>query len=320
MDKIRPLAVSLQKNHMQKLGIANTMRIAKAYNRLKFGRYDEYRKAQYQNNFDALIRENGALTSPIIEMKDGWALDTSGSLPHLEQLLADAEEIIEELGGVRVKEPGAYRSFFQELPIDEYLERYPSIMDFALSSEVLTTVSNYLKCIPVMSSTLPRPIRFVESSAEYDEATEPHDSQLYHIDYYAKPMVYVIVLLRDVTMRNGPFCFLPRSVSEEAAETLDYWSRGRPYRFSDEEVHSVADKSEMIELSYPRGTVLFIESTGCFHYGSRNAVERRYQLMYGYTMACRTDFSEVFMKPHTYEPRDSDPRLRKMLLNKEFME
>ena len=52
-EVIRPLAMSLQKDHMQKLGISNTMRIAKAYNRLKFGRHDEYRKAQYRDNFDA---------------------------------------------------------------------------------------------------------------------------------------------------------------------------------------------------------------------------------------------------------------------------
>lgn len=54
MDKmVRPIALSFCKDHMQKLGIADTMQIAKAYNRLKFGRYDEYRKAQYRDNSGA---------------------------------------------------------------------------------------------------------------------------------------------------------------------------------------------------------------------------------------------------------------------------
>ena len=37
---VRPLARRLHANHMSALGIANTMRLAHAYNRLKFGRQD----------------------------------------------------------------------------------------------------------------------------------------------------------------------------------------------------------------------------------------------------------------------------------------
>jgi hypothetical protein len=85
---------------------------------------------------------------------------------------------------------------------------------------------------------------------------------------------------------------------------------------SDEEVYSVVDRREAIEFSYPRGTVLFIESSGCFHYGSRNSVKPRFQLMYGYTGACRTDFTELFMKPKVFPTRETDSRLRKMLLDK----
>jgi hypothetical protein len=49
---VRPLAMSLQKNHIRKLGIADTMPIVKVYNRPKLLRYNEYRKAQYRDAFD----------------------------------------------------------------------------------------------------------------------------------------------------------------------------------------------------------------------------------------------------------------------------
>jgi hypothetical protein len=42
--------------------------------------------------------------------------------------------------------------------------------------------------------------------------------------------------------------------------------------------------------------------------------------MYAYVSPCRTDFGEVLMDPKTYPIRDSDSRLRKMVLKKEFME
>jgi hypothetical protein len=39
---------------------------------------------------------------------------------------------------------------------------------------------------------------------------------------------------------------------------------------------------DAIEFCYPRGTVLFIDSSACFHYGSRNSIKPRFQLMLGY--------------------------------------
>jgi hypothetical protein len=80
------------------------------------------------------------------------------------------------------------------------------------------------------------------------------------------------------------------------------------------------DRKEAIKFCYPRGTVLFIESSGCFHYGSRNSIKPRFQLMIGYTGACRTDFSEVIAPPRVYPIRDTDSRLRKMVLNKNMLE
>jgi len=44
----RPFAKRLHANHMSRLGIANTMRLAHSYNRLKFGRQDDWRRALYR--------------------------------------------------------------------------------------------------------------------------------------------------------------------------------------------------------------------------------------------------------------------------------
>jgi hypothetical protein len=318
---LRPIAKQLHANHMSRLGIANTMRLAYFYNRLKFGRLDDWRRALYQTQLATLLEENGGLTRPPMEMKDGWALDTSMSLPHLDLVLEDADKIIAERSGERRSPKGAYRSYFQDVWTPEDLQRYPSFLDFATSSDVLSVVSHYLQSIPVLSTTLPPGIRFTESNAAFDDQPEkPHDSQLYHIDYYSLPNVYILVLLRNTTPEHGPWTFLPRSVSQEARRALNYWSRQRGYRVSDEDIYSVVDRKEVIEFCYPRGTVLFIESSGCFHYGSRNSIKPRFQLMIGYTGACRTDFSETILPHKVYPLRDTDSRLRKMVLNKNMRE
>ena len=317
---LKPLAKHLHQDHMKMLGIANTMRLAHRYNRTALRHIDRARRAQFRDNFARLVAENGAPQTPPIELKDGYAIDTSMKLPFLKRLMEESAQIIAERGGVRRSASGAYRSYFQNLIQDGDVERYPSLLDFALSSDVVSVVANYLKCVPVLSSTLPVGIRFVESSREYDDQPDaPHDSQLYHMDYYSRPNVYMLVLLEDVTPDKGPFCFLPQSASRRVAAKLNNWSRGKGYRFSDEEIYSVVEPSEMITFAYPRGTVLFINPSACFHFGSRNCVQPRYQLMYGYTGACRTDMTELFMEPKLYPMRATDSRLRQMLLRKEFV-
>jgi hypothetical protein len=317
---LRPVARRLQGEHMRLLGIHNTMRLAHAYNRLKFGRQDAWRRGLYRTHIAALLEENGLFTRPPIAMRDGWAIDTSMSLPHLDRVLEDSEKIIAERSGVRRKAEGTFGSYFQDMWMPADADRYPSFLDFATSTDVLSTISHYLRCIPALSTTPPSGVRFVESNAAFDDQpSHPHDSQLYHIDYDSLRSVYVLVLLRDTSFEHGPWTFLPRSLSRKVQETLEYGKRGKPYRLSDEEVYSIVDRYEAVEFAYPRGTVLFIESSSCFHFSSRNAIRTGFQLMYAYTGACRTDFSETIMKPKVYPIRDTGSQLRKMVLDKNLL-
>jgi len=316
-DSFSEFARWLHWNHNSRLGIANTTHLAQAYNRIRYQRQIRWRGRVYRSQLSTLLDENGPCTRPPLRMKDGWAIDTSMSLPHLDRVLADSEEIIAERSGSRITPAGSYRSFFQDVWTSADMEKYPSFLDFATSSDMLSTIIEYLRLVPSLSTTIPNGIRFVESNAAFDDQPdEPHDSQLYHIDYYSVPSVYVLVLLRDTAHENGPWTFLPRSRSQQAARALKNWKRKRPYRLSDDEVYSVVDRNEIVEFCGPRGAVLFIEPSACFHYGSRNSIHPRFQLMLGYTSVRRTDFSEVFMKPIVYPTRDSDSRLRKMLLDK----
>src|SRR5262249_38506185 len=146
---------------------------------------------------------------------------------------------------------------------------------------------------------------------------QPKDSQLYHIDYFSVPNVYVIVLIRDTTLDQGPWHFLPKSVSQRVKRELGYWRRGKDYRLTDKEVYSVADPDkDVIRFAYPRASVLFIEPSACMHYGSRNVVRPRFQLMYAYTCPYRTDFSEEILDPIVFPLRPTDSLIRCLVLDK----
>ncbi len=316
----RPIASYLHQDRMARLGIRNTMRLAQAYNKLLYGKYWHYRKNQYQHNFSQLLEENKLQEKPALQICDGWALDTSNSLPYLKELLEEADEVIQERGGTLVRD-NRYRSFFRNLIEVKDLDQYPSFLNFITSSELLAVACEYLKYVPCLTKTLPTGVRFAESSMANDAQSHlpPRDSQLYHIDPYATPEIYVIVLLEDVTEEKGPFTFIPESLSQDAAKKLRYWSRGKPFRLSDEEVYSVIDPKERYRLIYPKGTVLFIDPSRCFHYGSRETKVPRYQMMYALAHPCRTDFSEALMPDFSYTIKEKDSHLRKMILDKTYM-
>jgi len=302
------VARALDADKMAKLGIRNTMRLAKAYNGLRRRRRQRMRVAEHQR----------LGLAPERRIEDGFALDTSRSLPHIDEMLAAVDEIIEERAGSAV-EDDRYRAFFRNLISVDDLARWPALLDFVSSPELIAIVADYLGFVPALSGTLPTGVRVVESGKHLDSLAHlpPRDSQVFHIDPYDHPMVYVIVLARDCTPSQGPFTWLPASTSARAAERLNYWSRGRPYRLSDEEVYSVVDEGETRRLTMPRGTVLFIDTSRCFHYGARDGDEPRFQVMYGLTSLCRSDFSESYM-PLDRPPLPSDgDRLRKLVLDRE---
>lgn len=306
-------------SNMQALGIRRTRNAALFYNRVRCKDREDIRRKLYREHFDELITENGATSGQTSLMKDGWALDTSRTLPGIDELIEESEQIIAERGLKATKKPDSYRAFFQNIARREDSEKYPSILNFVLGSSVLAAVCRYMETIPVLSGTLPPGIRLAESSAGFDSTPAAYrDSQLFHLDYYSAPMVYVIVLLRDVTAKSGPLRWVPVAESQAAVSKLKYWEKGTPYRLQDETFYSVVDPKSVRELAYPKGTVLFIDPSRCFHYGSREAVIPRYQMMYGFSPVCRTDFSELTMEPLRYHVGSGDSHLRKMVLRRDL--
>lgn len=318
-----PAAWCLERNHKSLLGVRKTNELGRAYHSLRFGKQLDRRKQLYREQFSELIRENGEITGPVNEMKDGWCIDTSGCLPHLQRLLQETGEIIERQGGRKRETRG--RPFLQNIippprELDDALRQYRSIVDFATSSEMLTTLANYFGFVPTWPRVLPLGVRLMESDARFDETPQTlRNSQFFHLDYHDLPMVYVIVTLKDVTEKSGPFCFLPASVSDRVEAALDYRSKGGiHHRVLDDTMYSLVERKELIKLVYPAGTVLFIDSTRCFHYGSRNPVVPRYHLQYAYLTPCRTDFKDLIMRPYRFPYEASDSRLRKMVLDRAF--
>lgn len=313
---LRPLAKQWREDPAMKLfGIERLRRFGKSYNRWRYAGRARMHQEAYENGFEKLLRENGTLEAwpPRIELKDGWARDDSHTLPHLDRMLEQAGEIIRERGGK--KHSSAQQPFLRGLLFPGDLATYPAILDFILSSEVLAIASRHLQTTPVLSKTLPPGVRFMESNMALDpDAAGPfRESQLYHLDLHDTPLVYVLVLAQDVTEESGPWTFLPASVSARAKNAMGYQQPGVEYRVTDEQMYEVIDPSEAISFTGKKGDVLFIDSSACFHYGSRRSVRPRFQLMCALTTPCRCDVFQTDWE-NQYPLADGASVLRRMAL------
>jgi len=309
----KSVAWHLTKNNSEDFGMKNRMRVAKLYNYLRNGRSQRVRRAAYRHHFDALIADNGSLRTTPIRIQDGWAVDSSRTLPHLEAFVRDAHTVIQERGGQK----GRGTLFIQNRMTDADLERFPSFIDFATSSDVLAAASSYLGMVPILSD-----INLFESSAALDpDAKGFNSSQLFHLDDSDIPFARAIVHVSDVTREHGPFCFLPVSASQAAQKALGYRQRGRSYRVTDEEMWIVVDKRALVEAAHPSGTVLWVDPCQCFHYVSRDATKPRYVAMVDFCSPSRTDFRQILSpRRFTRFMRAGDSRLRRMVLDDNFVD
>jgi hypothetical protein len=302
-----PLAQALQKDDMRRLGQRRTSAIARRLNR-RGERFIRFRREA----------SDELLPPPYIEMRDGHAIDDSGSLPHLEALLAEGAKLIEEYGDRKWEHE---KAFLQNINPESAVDRYPSLLDFVTSEEVVSTVASCFGYVPPLSGLLPRGVRLMESSTKFDpDADGPwRESQLYHLDYHSSPTVYVIVALRDIGPDDGPLHFLGKSASRRVVEALDYGARGVPYRLTDADVHAIVDESEVHRFSVPAGTVLFIESSACFHFGSRRPAKPRFQMQFGFTSPVRNDFLELWRPQRVFPVGPADSDLRKLVLDRSLL-
>jgi len=297
-------------------GIGNLMRAAKTYNRFKYGSIHAYRRRLYRERFDELLAAHGQPACEPSVLRDGWAQDLSRCHGLIDRVCADAESIIAKRG--MTKEGSPDRKFLRDILQPQDLVDHPSLLDFALSPEILVPVSRYLGMIPVLSSTVPPAIRLTESSADGQVDSTYRTSQLYHLDYHDTPLVYVILLLRDVGPQSGPFTYLPAAASDTVTRKLHYFRRMVPYRLTDAQVYGAVDRREARAFTGLKGSILFLDSSRCFHYGSRDAVVPRYQLMLAYVSPCRTDFTEDKLTPRRYAARGHDSQLSRLVLDKYF--
>ena len=138
---------------------------------------------------------------------------------------------------------------------EQELVNNPDIQNLIADSSIISVVQEYFGC----RATL-RDISMWWSTAFLKGCADSSSAQLYHWDGDSVKFINVFVYLTEVTLQNGPQCFVRGSHLTKPLNLL------RDGRFSDQEIENFYGKDNIDEILGKRGTIIAAD-TRAFHKG-----------------------------------------------------
>jgi hypothetical protein len=142
-------------------------------------------------------------------------------------------------------------------PVDRTVDGI--LVRFALQEPVLKLVSAYFGQVPYLAD--------VDISVSFSTGRPQWEtSQLWHRDYVDHRTIKLWVYLSDVvTKEDGPFTYVPSLPSRKIKNTFF------PARVKDETIAECVAPDEIKGVYGKRGSAFYIDTSSCYHYGSRLA-------------------------------------------------
>jgi hypothetical protein len=131
---------------------------------------------------------------------------------------------------------------------------------FALSQDVIAPVASYLGVVPILYN--------FDVWYSPPAVKGPRKAQLWHQDGDDTTQVKVWVHCHDIARESGPLTALSAARSEALADEVAYDSSVQ-YRLTDDKVSAFAGDDDLTRFDGPAGTVDFVDTSRCFHFGSR---------------------------------------------------
>ena len=220
------------------------------------------RKAQRERDADRyrLAEELAGRAELSIPSEDGFVVLPPGSVEGAGAVVAAANELIDGIGHDELMSRNTKDGFMAKgfLPKAAYQLDSP-YMRFILGEDVIAAASTYLGLVPVLHKV------DVWYSVHAGEA--PKSSQRWHLDSADTTQVKVWIHLSDVGPDSGPLTVVGASTSERIADEIGY-DFGEGHRVPDERFEELAGDA-VTALEGPAGTVHFVDTSRCFHFGSR---------------------------------------------------
>ncbi|HZS55556.1 MAG TPA: hypothetical protein VFA65_14240 [Bryobacteraceae bacterium] len=202
----------------------------------------------------------------------GWI--PKGTMGAVGPAVAYAQRVLEERRHIqRPRKEGkqAVEDYLIHLFVPTRYEEAPPLFDLALSNEVLQIATEYLGELPVLLR-----VQLLWSPVN----SRLKGSQLYHRDgrHWFQQRVKFIFAANDIDESSGPFTFLPADLSEQVSKRYD--SFRMLDRVKDEDMYRYVSPSDELQFVGPAGSGLVLDTSRCFHFGSRTRGKERLLIMF----------------------------------------
>jgi hypothetical protein len=177
-------------------------------------------------------------------------------------------------------DPQAYRAEIEKT-LDDPLKHVPchydnealgKMLDFALQPQLVATASAHLGVLPVLAA-----IRILYSP-NADGALDR--AQWFHVDPEGQRQAKGFMAIRAVGPQNSPFTFVPRGLSKAmmlSGQEFYQWKR-----VPDKYIARQAPASSWVAHTGEAGDALIVDTSECFHFGSRPNVAPRFLFYFSF--------------------------------------
>lgn len=207
--------------------------------------------------------------------QDGYAVFTPDQIPDdlARQVL---DEVRGRLSSVDIESirKTANKPYLLAVIDGKDIGRDSAVYRFVTHPVLVGCVARYLKCFPILT--------YISVWYSPNLPGEDKGSQKYHLDHEDYRQIKAFMFIEDIGPQNGPFTLLPASRSEKIQSALGYKMTPDNKQVDDEVIYGIVDRHEAVPLVGPAGTVALIDTSRCFHYGSREGTAPRIMLAFQY--------------------------------------
>lgn len=260
---------------------------------------DRQRMVWFRSQFNLwAIRERERLAQvlqhppyDVIDHDAGFAVMKAGRIAGTDDIIEPALSFIDSIDPT-AKAQGMLKKpqLFTKLLDTDGLTLDSPYLRFVLQPNILRSVSAYLGVVPILKD-----IDIWYSTHPGTE--ELANSQLYHCDWESVTQLKVFVHATDVTPDSGPLTVMGAKTSQHVRERLGYTylnnGKDDTYgRITDEMIQDLIGDQDQHTLTGEAGTVAFVDTGRCLHYGSRMRAESPPRTLVYYQFLPPTAFTQ----------------------------
>lgn len=216
---------------------------------------EQFNKSTIKNR-ERVAKELQAKAAYKVEDENGFLMIPDAAFPELPGMIKKAQEII------ATNDPESLRrnsksQLLTGLLKKEWLDYDSPFVQFALREEIASSVANYLGMMPVITKI----------DVWYSKASpEVSNSQLHHCDFESMRQLKLFIYASDVTEETGPLVVMKAKDSDTVRKEIKY-RYGQ--KIEDEVIDPIVPPSQQVKALGKPGTMIFADTSRCFHYGSR---------------------------------------------------